>query len=66
MSYSITTDVFCDECGDWVHGCVSYKVRKITASNVAIKEHGWHINYLNGIKKHYCPDCWKKICENSL
>jgi hypothetical protein len=40
MSFIITTDVSCDNCPDWVHGCVSTRILKAKALKRA-KQLGW-------------------------
>lgn len=40
MSVRITTDVFCDTCGLWQHGCVSHKAH-IREAQQAAKKAGW-------------------------
>lgn len=40
MAIRVTTDVFCDDCGCWVHGGVSHRIAAKDARSVAAKE-GW-------------------------
>lgn len=55
MSFTITTDVFCDICSDWVHGTVSWRVEKAKAWKTA-KFKGW----IKKDGKMICPLCTKK------
>lgn len=57
MSYTITTDVFCDgeDCSLWTEGPASYRIERKEASEHA-RQAGWFVK--NG--KHYCPDCTPK------
>lgn len=52
MSFIITTDVFCDKCGDWTEGAVGKSVSRREAWDIA-KSRGWtRVN-----RKHFCPVC---------
>lgn len=61
MSFTITTDVFCDDCGNWMSGpggIVSNKVEKRRAWKKAVTN-GWkraEITY-----EMLCPRCVEKI-----
>ena len=57
MSFTITTDVFCDgkDCSDWIHGACGKRVLKQSAMRNA-KAHGW----VSRKGQHLCPDCAKK------
>lgn len=63
MSYTITTDVFCDVCNImWTHGCCASVVDKTQAMRNA-EEQGW-IRRWNGALgqfQHVCPDCQEEI-----
>lgn len=53
MSITITTDVFCDDCGmDWVHGITGNKPQRAEARRVA-RAAGW----LCDRSGDYCPKC---------
>ena len=54
MSYTITTDVFCDKCTDWTKGETSGKMEKNRALKIAIAK-GW--KHIKG--EHYCPACFE-------
>jgi len=55
VSFTIITDVFCDSCPNWVHGCVCYKADKVKAWKKATSV-GWK----KVGKKLVCPDCFKR------
>lgn len=55
MSFTITTDVFCDFCGSWMLGEVSGRVDKSKAWKRATDK-GWIKNQ----GKHCCPKCINK------
>lgn len=52
MSFTITTDVFCDKCGDWIHGVAASATMKAEAWAKA-RTSGW--SKKDG--KHVCPMC---------
>lgn len=52
MSFTITTDVFCDKCNDWTSGVSRARVDKRGALQRAIR-YGWTM--VAG--KHLCPIC---------
>lgn len=52
MSFTITTDVFCDKCPDWTPGESSNRINRRKALSLA-KERGWTVRK----KKHLCPMC---------
>lgn len=52
MSFTITTDVFCDYCPQWTSGVVEGRINRAKAWKKA-KSEGWSKE--NG--KHICPDC---------
>lgn len=52
MSFTITTDVFCDNCNDWIFGATGHKIDKARALQRA-KELGWTVDNC----KHVCPLC---------
>lgn len=64
MSFTITTDVFCDNCSDWTSGVSEGSPNRTKAWLVA-KSRGW--TKVDG--KHLCPLCngkaYGKISENS-
>lgn len=56
MSFTITTDVFCDSCSQWTNGYTGAKVDKTEAWKCA-KYKGW----TKKSGQHYCPDCTSKM-----
>lgn len=52
MSFTITTDVFCDECHDWTSGTSSHTPERGESWKLA-KQRGW--KKVKG--KHLCPIC---------
>ena len=59
MSFTITTDVFCDFCTAWEFGCCSYKADKKQARENA-GAHGWKVIIVKDKKKDICPVCYEK------
>lgn len=51
----ITTDVFCDICGNWEHGLVSHKAETRKARK-EVKKKSW----IYSDNKDFCYDCWMK------
>lgn len=56
MSITVTTDVFCDQCGDWVFGIASHKIENKKA-RLNAKKQGW----LRIKNQDICPSCKEKI-----
>lgn len=56
MSITISTDVFCEECGNWTAGATGTKPRPKAAREIA-KSQGWAFFK----RKDYCPDCWEQL-----
>jgi hypothetical protein len=57
MTTRVTTDVSCDNCGDWIHGMVGTKKEKAFAVRKA-KRVGWvHQKPDDDL----CPKCWREI-----
>lgn len=56
MSIVVTTDVFCDECGNWIFGDTGHKAdaRKARAS---AKSEGWVRIRVDGRLVDLCPTC---------
>lgn len=52
MSITITTDVFCDECNDWVHGTTGPRSATREARSVA-RANGWKCDRDGDL----CPTC---------
>jgi hypothetical protein len=52
MSYTITTDVFCDKCCDWIHGTTGGTILR-RAAKAAAERAGW--KFIKG--EHICPRC---------
>lgn len=57
MSLTYSTDVFCDDCGNWTHGCI--RVSAITARRVARLE-GWKCMKIKNGWLDLCPECAPK------
>jgi len=55
MSVTISTDVFCDQCGNWIEGVTGAKPRHKEARRVA-KEAGWSYHPSHGYQD-LCPIC---------
>jgi len=55
----ITTDVFCDKCGDWEQGTTRFSSDSKAARKKA-KARGW-VYFLGN---DYCPKCKKEIKGN--
>lgn len=58
MSFTITTDIFCDgDCGGWeTESSISSNKPERSACLKTAKRHGWKV--ING--KHYCLGCAKE------
>lgn len=61
MSFTITIDVFCDECSQWTHGDqgnggARHKKRSF--------EMAFNQGWLKIAGKHLCPACVKKKLES--
>lgn len=57
MSYTITTDIFCDKCGDWTAGISSFKVDVAGARKIA-RAQGWTCPKKRSAEnKELCPMC---------
>lgn len=60
MSLSVTTDVWCDRCGNWTTGVSSYKVEaKQARRNVAVI--GWERIKVGYEFQDVCPTCLGKV-----
>ena len=55
MALVITTDVFCDGCGNWVHGVTGNRVRARPARETAATK-GW----VRRRGQDLCPSCAPK------
>lgn len=57
MTIIYTADVFCDRCGNWIHGCVSERNTGLARPALkAAKNEGWS----RDVKSTYldlCPKC---------
>ncbi len=51
----ITTDVFCDNCPQWIYGTISYKAKSRYARQIA-KKAGWSYSTKNN-NNDLCPVC---------
>ena len=57
MTARITTDIFCDQCGDWEHGVTSHKPR-IRQARRNVGQDGWTvIRGQDGDLQDLCPRC---------
>ena len=66
MTVRYTADVFCDNCGDWVHGTVSHKPTGLARPALEVaKNAGWSrhnaSDYLD-----LCPTCLQDYQEGRL
>ena len=62
MSITITTDVFCDICGNWIFGVTGPRASARSARR-RVKDNGWIRRRLpNGKMIDVCPHC--KTLEN--
>lgn len=59
MSITITTDVFCDVCGKWIHGVTGSRPDRRTARHRA-KANGWIRRLCNGKMIDECSLCRAK------
>ena len=57
MSTCITTDVFCDLCPEWVHGCTGMKKDAHLARRVAKHTHEWTRRRIFARTLDLCPAC---------
>lgn len=53
MTITVTTDVFCNNCGTWIHGTTAPAMLAVQARNRA-KKSGW-THPKRGVD--FCPDC---------
>jgi len=60
MSVNLTHDVFCDECGQWIHAFVSHKAQIRKAREYA-KRGGWAYIWTPEGYRDLCPDCAKDL-----
>jgi uncharacterized Zn finger protein (UPF0148 family) len=58
----VTTDVFCDICGNWVHGVVSDKKEIRWAREIAADQ-DWIVRWHDGQTIDICPRCQEKEQE---
>ncbi len=56
MSITITTDVFCDTCGQWTHGIAIDRPERRYARRIA-KDRGWKRKKVHGRMRDVCPAC---------
>ena len=52
----VTTDIFCDDCGNWIHGGVSNEKDATRARRIA-REQGWVVRRRPGQIVDICPGC---------
>lgn len=57
MSFTITTDIFCDRCNDWTDGVSTYKI-DLTAARALARNRGWTCPQKRSTyQKDLCPMC---------
>ena len=56
MGITITTDIFCDKCGNWEHIYVGNKAERRLAG-IRAKKNGWKRMKINDDFNWLCPDC---------
>ena len=60
MVARLTTDIFCDICGNWEHGPVSHKPEPKLARKI-LKKKGWKRSRdPEGELQDVCPECQEK------
>lgn len=66
MSIVVTTDVFCDICGNWVEGCVGGSKPQARLARRAAKKTGWLRcrSPFDGHLIDVCPGCVKEYNLN--
>lgn len=58
MSITVTTDVFCDGCGNWINGVYTHNRAAITRARSVALRNGWKVvTDSTHLKRDYCPDC---------
>ena len=60
MSITITTDVFCEMCTEWVFGAVGSEA-DIHAARRNAKKQGWFYIKHNGYMIDVCPTCKQEL-----
>lgn len=60
MSITVTTDVFCDVCNDWVEGVSGRDFADKENARKHAKQHGWIMMYWDGKLIDLCPECQKE------
>ena len=61
-----TADVFCDNCGCWIHGIIGSKPSGLARPALAeAKRHGWSRD-VKSIFTDLCPTCLKKHQRGEL
>lgn len=56
MSYSVTTDIHCDTCSEWLHGFTRTRSPELKAMKQKAVAAGWRV--IDGKNPvHNCPDC---------
>lgn len=57
MSATVTTDIFCDFCSNWEHGCTGPTENRKKARKI-VKDKGWiRKRGSDGSMKDVCPAC---------
>lgn len=61
MSLSITTDVFCDVCCDWVNGLTTASYGNVAGkARATAYQGGWRRVKIKGKLRDLCPKCMDK------
>lgn len=56
VSITVSTDIVCDVCHDWIHGTSGPRSNAKEARRVA-KRKGWRRTTIDGTKVDVCPKC---------
>jgi hypothetical protein len=60
MTIRYTTDIFCDQCANWLHGTISEQPKGQECLDMA-RELGWTRKVIRGRKVDLCPECSDKM-----
>lgn len=60
MTIKVTTDVFCNVCGNWVHGLVDFDKQAQMARDIA-RDQGWITQRRDGKLVDLCPNCQETL-----
>lgn len=63
MSVTVTTDIFCDRCGDWMEGVSGRTFVDKRLARRKARTEGWVYKYDHTENKYkdFCPNCKKQI-----